>query len=180
MGTKSSVTLAILGFATLPVVWLAARWAMAVTTTSRPLRIVAALSWVLPPVLLVSLGAGQTFEWILAWVIPLLAGVLAQAGGAGHTRAAMGDGNELVETVAESARIIQAGLAISAGFVAVCVAQVLIIPLVLLLGLEFMKGVSRTLTDYSPSGLSLHETASGATHARLTFRHLLITLLLSA
>ncbi|NMW65315.1 glycosyltransferase family 2 protein [Mobiluncus mulieris] len=186
VGIKSPVILAILGFATLPVAWLAAWWAAAVMTTSRPLRITAALSWVLSPALLASLGAGQISGWILAWAIPLFAGALARASGAGHTRIVMGDGNEPVEITVESARIIQAGLAALAGFVAVCAAQVLIVPLVLLLGLGFMRGVSRIPADYSPSGLSPHEAAPKAsqalkaTHARLAFRHLLIILLPSA
>lgn len=186
LGIKGATILAVLGFATLPLAWLSAWWASGVMTASRPLRITVALSWALSPWLLTSLGAGQISVWVLSWVIPLFAGAVARASGAGHTRMVMGDGNEPVAITVKSAPVIQSGLAALTGFVAVSAAQILIVPLSFLVALGFMRGVLPTPAQRPQSALATHESAATTDspkdltktlRSRLAFRHLLIILL---
>lgn len=181
LGIPGPVVLSILSFATLPLAWLCAWWGCAVITTLRPLRAMAALCWALSPNMLISLGAGQIPVWVLSWMIPLFAGSLARACGAGRTLNVMGDGGEPVTFTVKSAAIVQTGVAALTGFVAVCASQILIIPLALLLLLGLMRGVSRIEAVSEDSELAPHESTTNRytrpRRSRLVWHHFLIILM---
>lgn len=144
VGIKGAVVLAVLLFVTLPLAWLSAWWASGVLTDSRTLRALAALSWILSPNLLVSMGLGQLPVWILAVSVPLFVGSLARGTGMPVTRTVMGE-IEPVTVSVHSAAIIQVGIAALTGFLTVSASVIMVIPVVLLVGLAMLKGVANPL-----------------------------------
>lgn len=183
IGLRGSLVLALLLFATMPLAWLSAWWATGVLTDSRPLRTLAALSWALSPNLLASLGVGQIPVWVLALAIPLFVGSLGRAAGMSVRRTLMGEIDPVTVNI-HSAAIIQAGIAGLSGFLAVAASVMMVIPLLILVLLALIKGVSNPLYLDLQAG-SLDDEAEGnqamryliPPRLRLKLTHFLIVLL---
>lgn len=183
VGITGSVLLTILGLVTIPLAWMCAWWATGVLTQVRPVRCLAALSWAVSPYLLVSLGAGEISVWVLAVMIPLFAGSLARACGAGRSYIVLGDGLEPVTVTIKSAPVIQCGVASLSGFVAVCASQILVVPFCLLLLMAAIFGVSQPKDggQNNPQAFSGVSTRAAKnprrTRSRLALHHFLIILM---